>query len=424
MILPAAIPLALLVAAALALVPSALDQAAAQEGAVPGWIKHVAGFWSDGHISDGEFLEAIKYLVQNGIIVIPEDGADTGRDGTGPGAEPATIEIVSYRATVHDILIAETSGNEGAVPGFLSKLAINHIWIAKDLYGLDDEKKVDSIKSFLESLMADIRAGDTYNKKADRIKSSLDNDKDFEGFVDDVSFDDLVRYNDRHVGQEMFFEGTADEVVDLQGDGQYEVLIDIGEINFNSDVGAVVAEYAGPRIRDGDNILVAGTVSGLEVREIDNINIITKLKSDDRRGNAGEAGENIAGDKAQVEIPTVTVSHIQILTSPEEMTPEELERAALEVSYGTLEENEAILMNSIVYYRGTVTSVEKDGDGLVQEFRLDVNPSASDIDIITVLKGDDTISVSRYDKVGVYGPVAEGIGVDVPVVKALHIQAE
>ena len=35
---------------------------------LPSWIKNNAKWWSDGWISDEEFLKAIQYLVSNGVI--------------------------------------------------------------------------------------------------------------------------------------------------------------------------------------------------------------------------------------------------------------------------------------------------------------------------------------------------------------------
>ena len=47
---------------------------------IPDWIKSVAGFWNAGDINDASFLEAISYLIENNILVVPptEAGADTG----------------------------------------------------------------------------------------------------------------------------------------------------------------------------------------------------------------------------------------------------------------------------------------------------------------------------------------------------------
>ncbi|MEE8181269.1 MAG: peptidase, partial [Nitrosopumilaceae archaeon] len=46
--------------------------------AIPSWIKFTTGVWVDGNSSDDEFVNAIKFLIEEKIIVIPptEQGSD------------------------------------------------------------------------------------------------------------------------------------------------------------------------------------------------------------------------------------------------------------------------------------------------------------------------------------------------------------
>lgn len=44
----------------------------AEEGLLPSWIKNTAGFWADDQISDKEFINALQYLVEQSILVIPD----------------------------------------------------------------------------------------------------------------------------------------------------------------------------------------------------------------------------------------------------------------------------------------------------------------------------------------------------------------
>ena len=37
---------------------------------IPGWIKDSAGWWADGQLSDVEFANALKWLIQEEIIII------------------------------------------------------------------------------------------------------------------------------------------------------------------------------------------------------------------------------------------------------------------------------------------------------------------------------------------------------------------
>ena len=44
----------------------------AEEGLLPSWIKNIAGFWADDQIRDIEFINALQYLVEQNILVIPD----------------------------------------------------------------------------------------------------------------------------------------------------------------------------------------------------------------------------------------------------------------------------------------------------------------------------------------------------------------
>jgi hypothetical protein len=35
---------------------------------LPSWIKTTAGFWSDGFSTDSEYINAMKFLIENDII--------------------------------------------------------------------------------------------------------------------------------------------------------------------------------------------------------------------------------------------------------------------------------------------------------------------------------------------------------------------
>jgi len=45
---------------------------------IPNWIKEVAAFWCDDKIDDSGFIEAIQYLIDNDVIVVPETQAGSG----------------------------------------------------------------------------------------------------------------------------------------------------------------------------------------------------------------------------------------------------------------------------------------------------------------------------------------------------------
>ncbi len=49
---------------------SLLTPALSEERLVPQWIKNSVKFWTDGQISDSEFLNAVQFLANEGIIEV------------------------------------------------------------------------------------------------------------------------------------------------------------------------------------------------------------------------------------------------------------------------------------------------------------------------------------------------------------------
>lgn len=71
-----------------ALVASLVSASAAPAFAeIPPWIKNNAAWWSEGQISEAEFLAGIAYLISSGIITVPDDPAPDGGSGDAAGAQ-------------------------------------------------------------------------------------------------------------------------------------------------------------------------------------------------------------------------------------------------------------------------------------------------------------------------------------------------
>ena len=78
-------PVLLALAASAGLALASAGPALAQES-VPSWVRENAGYWADGILDDGSFLDGIKYLVDNGIIDVPAaEAAAAPADGGVPG---------------------------------------------------------------------------------------------------------------------------------------------------------------------------------------------------------------------------------------------------------------------------------------------------------------------------------------------------
>ena len=54
---------------------------------IPSWIKNNAGWWANGDIDDGSFVQGIQYLIEEGIMTIPP---------TAQGSAPGSNEIPSW----------------------------------------------------------------------------------------------------------------------------------------------------------------------------------------------------------------------------------------------------------------------------------------------------------------------------------------
>ena len=47
---------------------------------VPSWIKNTASFWIEGKVSDDEYINSIKYLIENNILVIDAEKSIDDRE--------------------------------------------------------------------------------------------------------------------------------------------------------------------------------------------------------------------------------------------------------------------------------------------------------------------------------------------------------
>jgi len=52
-------------------VPSVTAQS--ESNIIPSWIKGVANFWIEGGIDDGEFIEALEFMIDNNVIKLGEN---------------------------------------------------------------------------------------------------------------------------------------------------------------------------------------------------------------------------------------------------------------------------------------------------------------------------------------------------------------
>ena len=68
----------------------------AQSEEIPKWVKEVAQFWVDGQISDSEFIEAIEFLVNTGIIKISESKEVSNSESKEFDSNPSTSALEMF----------------------------------------------------------------------------------------------------------------------------------------------------------------------------------------------------------------------------------------------------------------------------------------------------------------------------------------
>jgi len=91
---------------------------------VPDWIKNTAKWYGDDQISEGEFLNAIKYLIQNGIIEIPETEEKMIKEDS---STPLSAEIIMPNGN------AEQSNTGFFIPLHLQvKIGTTVVWVNDD----------------------------------------------------------------------------------------------------------------------------------------------------------------------------------------------------------------------------------------------------------------------------------------------------
>ena len=108
--------------------------------AVPDWIKNTAKWYGDGDIPEDDFLNAIKYLIQQKIIIISESGTTTNPNIVIPNGnsekgshgfyEPMHLDITKETVVIwenqddygHTIQSQDNTGN--VIPIFNSNILL------------------------------------------------------------------------------------------------------------------------------------------------------------------------------------------------------------------------------------------------------------------------------------------------------------
>lgn len=91
-----------------------LINVSAEEELIPSWIKNTASFWVDDQISDSEFIAALQFLVEKGILVIPQSEIKeqkTGSDNYYQRGDEIIINGIAYK--VSDVYVTNSLPGAG-----------------------------------------------------------------------------------------------------------------------------------------------------------------------------------------------------------------------------------------------------------------------------------------------------------------------
>ena len=67
-------------------IPPTIQGSGGNTSGIPDWIKNNAGWWADGSIDDGSFVQGIQFLIEEGIMKIPQTPQNSSSSGSEPEA--------------------------------------------------------------------------------------------------------------------------------------------------------------------------------------------------------------------------------------------------------------------------------------------------------------------------------------------------
>ena len=67
-------------------IPPTTQGSGGNTSGIPDWIKNNAGWWADGSIDDGSFVQGIQFLIEEGIMKIPSTTQSSSSSGSEPEA--------------------------------------------------------------------------------------------------------------------------------------------------------------------------------------------------------------------------------------------------------------------------------------------------------------------------------------------------
>lgn len=100
------------------------NTAEAQSGKIPEWIQNIALFWGDGQISESEFVNALEFLGDEGILKLPAaESAEAQEISTSIRELEQRIEEVEAKQTSPESTTTDPT-RDSEPEGFWCKIVI------------------------------------------------------------------------------------------------------------------------------------------------------------------------------------------------------------------------------------------------------------------------------------------------------------
>lgn len=101
---------------------------------IPAWIKNTAKWWAEGQVSDTEFINALQWLVEKKILVIPSNKESVSSNTIQMG-KPVSIDGISYTITSVQVSKSFPGG------GFLEQPQGEYMMVIMDVKNVSKESK-------------------------------------------------------------------------------------------------------------------------------------------------------------------------------------------------------------------------------------------------------------------------------------------
>ena len=166
------LPVAVFVCMSIVLIP--VNVYAEEQSTIPSWIKQIAVFWGNGQINDAEFITALQYLIQVGILTVP------------------VPDVIQESDVAHDVVVQENiptgiNIHPDAVQGTITRIIDGDTLVFDgDTYRLSlidtPERGEDGYNEATNALESLCPAGSTAYMEADSIQGT-DRDDRYLGVV-------------------------------------------------------------------------------------------------------------------------------------------------------------------------------------------------------------------------------------------------